>query len=387
MKLSLFFALVFSAAAMRFSPILFHYLCSNDYMSPSVDLCSLLCSPSKHGFRKELVQIVTEAQEHTRLIIPSHDSETCFFSKYNNNSMERDCYRNVLEKANVLYFHQVWFQRVYNDVESNIDSYFWRLFWTIKDLNFLSTIKPYNNKALALVLDCLGEKVLKLKEEYQRLYSIGPQYSKLIMDAYKAHAPPVLLPSLDVSWAEANNGSVEAKVHYSLLSELLRRKIINSKFITSCRNAYSSSYKTYIKNKGNGDVYFHLDGYLVPPALLKNLELYYSILKAWLAFWFLGMKIKRTMPSPSQTALGPCLIESFNIEIKVMAEIAKVAIEARKHALDCSCMHLDYLLGCMRFSLLFNLLNHQDHAVCIDLMSTHRAMALEMIGSLAKRAK
>ena len=386
MKLSLLFAFFLSAQATGFSPILFHYLCSNGYMSPSVDIKALLYSHSSHDFSKELVEIVTDAQEQTGLIIPLHSNKTPSRSQFRVDYLEHVCYRNVLEKANILHFHQVWSQHKYNDVESNIDSYFLRLYWTNNDLRFLSAIKSSKNKALALVLHSFKDKVLSLFEEYRRLYTQSPSYSKYIMDAYKARgllAPS--LPPLDFQWIK-DNYSVEPKVHYSLLSELLRRKTISSKFFISSKKSYSVFYKDFIRTKGSKDVSYGFNRDLAPPAIMKFLELYCVISNGWLAFWIEGMRIKRAMPSPFETALGPILIESFNMEIRFMTESMKENDQTRKYAsLNCSCLHMNYLLGCIRFSLLFTILKHQDHATCIDLISTHRKLALEMIDNLANQ--
>ena len=56
----------------------------------------------------------------------------------------------------------------------------------------------------------------------------------------------------------------------------------------------------------------------------------------------------------------------------------------QKYALKCSCLHINYLMTCMQTALLFNLLHHQDHASCVDLVVTHRVLPLEMIEKLAK---
>ena len=373
--LLLFITQVLSSTIMVISPIFFHYLRSNNYMSPSDDIETLLNSPSIHTSNPELAQIVIKAQAITRLLIPQDGSKARVPSQNNVNAVEGACHRNVLERVLILNSRQIWFQQKYNSVESNIDSYYGHLYWTSRDLNFLTTIKPYKDKALAMVLHSLEEKMSNLMEEIQGLSKKVPLYSKLVWNAY---TPTVLAPSSDINWTEAN-GSVEATVHFSLLSELLRCKIIDSKSLTSCRESFTACYKALMDSTGNENVYFNLDVNLIPPAFNLYRGQYYPIIKSWFHLWSVGKHIGRPMPSPSQLALGPSLIESFNMEIRAMTELINENEEKRRYALYFSCVHMDYLLGCMHVALSFSLLNYQDHANCVQVILAHRALAMKMI--------
>ena len=381
MKLLLLnFAHILSASLVSFSPILFHFLCSNGYMSPSIDIKSLLSSPSTHN--KELVQIVAEAQRSTRLVRTTDDSDTLAheYEPYDFNA--NTCFRNVLAIANALQYHRMVFQRGYNGSESKVDSYYLLLYWAKKDCNFLLSIKPQTDKALNGVVQTLLGKVSILAEEYHKLFPDIPSHSTLIMTAYRMYklpAPP--LPPFDLKWAKVND-SVEPKVHYSLLSELLRRKIISTKFFTSCKDNYSKNYASLIKSKGDDCQLNSLDVHSTPAVILNHKELYYSITTGWIAFKILRVQIQRAMPSSESG-----LIENFNMELKAMEEIVKENDTAPKYALKCSCLHMDYLIGCMRFALLFDLLSYQDHTSCVDLIYTHREVAFGMIGNLTRRAQ
>ena len=224
-------------------------------------------------------------------------------------------------------------------------------------------------------------------KKFQKMLSKVPSYPHLIMKAYKAHnlpAPP--LASLNVKWANSNIAK-EPKVHYLLLSELLQRKIIDPNFFLSVNEAYFMSYQGFIKNKGTNSVAYCLDCGHVEPVFMKHIRLHYSLSNKWLAFWRLGMRSKRPLPSLSETALGPSLIESLDLEIKNIAKVAQEDDKTRKYALKFSCLHVSYLMACMQLALVFDLLNYQDHDSCVDLIFTHRTLALEMIDSLATRAQ
>ena len=376
------FAHVLSASEISFSPVLFHFLCSNGYMSPSIDIKSLLDSPPTHS--KKLVQIVTEAQRSTRLVTTSDDKKN-LAAVYKSDDAENNCFRNVLETANILQYHQILFLRSYNCMESIIDYYHLVLYWAKKDFSFLLSIKPQKNMALGVVLHSFHGKILKLTEEYQRLSREIPPYSTLIMNAYKTSnlpAPP--LPPFDVNWAKAND-SVEPKVHYSLLSELYRRKIIGMKYINTCKKKYCENYQKLIKNKS--DNLLDVLNTNPPAVILKHKELHYSITTGWLAFWMLGMRIKRAIPITAESAFGTSLIESLTMEIKAMEEVAKEDGTALKYELKCSCLHMDHLIGCMRLALQFDLLNPQEHAHCNVLILTHHELAFGMIDNLSSKVQ
>ena len=381
MKLSLIFPLVFTATTIKVSPILFHYLCSNGYMSPSDKIESLLNSPSED---QELVQIVIAAQAFTRLILPV-DSKASSIYEYNSESAERSCFQSILEKANAIRINYFWFKQISNCVESNVYYYF--LYWTKRDFEFLASITPHKNKALTIVLQNLYGKVERLFEEFLEIYAKAPHYSKFIMSEYKANSfPAAPLPPFDFKWAKSVD-FVEPKVHYLLLYERLRLKTIDSKFIASAKDIYHKAYQAFIKNKGDNGALNGLRIKNTPSGKVKLLNVGCSIHSSWLAFWLLAMRIRRPMPSLSETALGPCLIESFKLENKAMAEISKENYMPRKYALKCSCLHINYLMTCMQTALLFNLLNYQEHATCFDLILTHRTLALEMIENIAQRGQ
>ena len=373
MKLLILSALFLSATAMDISPILFHYLCSNGYMSPSDDINSLLNSPTKHGFSEELVQIVTDARKNTQLLITTGDDENVSTFKHDSHSIERNCLRNVLETSNTLKHYQLTFMNSHNRVDSLVDMYFF--YWAKRDLDFMLSIKPYKNKPLTIVLQSLLREVLRLIDWLLNFCSVLPTYSESIMNKYRAHGlPSPRLPPMDVKWAKANS-SVDPKVHFSLLSELLQRNIIEMDFITSCKENYYMSYKKLTANKS------------VPADIFKRKDLDYSIANSWLAFWLLGMRIRRVMPSPTESALGPGLIESFNMEIKFLEEVVKEDKKTLKHVLECSCLHINYLIVTMKFALLNDLLNHHEHFSCVDLILTHREVALKIIAILVKRVQ
>ena len=379
--LLLIFVQVLSAAEMSFSPIFSHYLRSNGYITPSDDIQSLLESPSKHGFSKELVQIVTEAQENTLLIVPL-DSKNPPTYEYNSDTADRSCFQSVLEKVNRIQYSQILFKQKHDSVESNL--YLYSLSRMAKDFAFFLSIRPYKNNALHIVLKSLNGKISKLFNEFIELYPKVPLYSKSIMSAYKAHnlyAPS--LPPVDVKWAKAND-SAEPKAQYLLLSEELRSKAISFKYYASFKDSFYQNYQRFIRNKGEDYELHDLKTGSGPPLIVKHKELGRSIGNAWLAFWFLGMRIRRLMPSPSEKAIGPCLIESFNIEIKAMDEVVIEDEKTRKYALKCSCLHIDYLIACIQTALIYELLNHRDHAICIDLLLTHRKKALNMIDNLVR---
>ena len=378
--LLLIFVHVLSASELGFSPVLFHLLFSNGYLSSLIDIESLMNSPSTHS--KELVQIVTEAQKSTRLVMMT------FASEYESDTADIACLRSVLATANTLHYHQIVFQRNCDSLEYIADSYYLVLYWAKKDFEFLLSIKPQRNKALNAVLQSLHGKISKLEEEYDGLLPQILSYSNLMMAACLIqNSPEHPLPSFDVKWAKAND-SAEPKVHYSLLSELFRRKIISTSFIINCKRNYYKSYQKFIKNKNDDDCEL-LGLYLpdTPTVILNHKKLYYSITSGWLSFWMLGVRIKRPMPIPAESAFVPSLMESFNIEIKAMEKVAKEDGKIRKYALECSCRHMDYLIGCMRLALLFDLLNHQEHTKCIALIITHHELALEMIDNLASKVQ
>ena len=363
MKLILIFAHLLSATQLSYSPILTHFLCSNGYISSSDDIKS----PSNTA----LVQIVAKAQENTRLV--NTCAATC---EHNLHSGELKCFRNVLAHVNAFNHNQIWFHKNYKNVESNDEQYFLLLYWANKDLGFLLSIKPYKDRALNILLRALNNKATKLREEHEKMLLKVPVYPRLIMSAYKAlPLPAQRLPALDVEWAKANV-SAEPLVLYSLLSELLRRNIIDTNSFTAIKHYNSSTNYKEILAKKRSEA-------LIPLAFRQHLELYYSVSKGWFVFWKIGMRIRRPMPSPTESALGPSLLESFNLEIKAMGAIIKEDDEkTRKYALKFSCLHINYLMACMHLALAFNLLNHQNHADCIALLSTHRTLALDMINKL-----
>ena len=371
--LLLIFAPVLWATKMSFSPILMHFLCSNGYMSPSDDIESLLQAPSN----SQLVRILTEAKKDTRLIRTSNNLKS---SKFISSSVERTCFRNVLQFSNTLQQHKIVFEQQNYLSECSLDDYHSALYWARRDLSFLLSIEPYVKKALNMVLKSLDEQLSKLTDEYFMSLPKFPSYSKSVMNAYKSHSLLVpSLPPLDVKWIKANE-LVEPKAHYSLLSELLRLNIVNTAFISYCKDTYNKTFEDILKSKGKVRVRYNLELRNTPVFILDHKDVYYSIIKSWLAFRVLGMRIRRPVLAPSQTALGPSLIESFNMEIKVMGEIFQESDDAaRELSLKCSCLHMDYLIGCMRFAQLFKLLNHQNHASCIELIFTHRRLASETI--------
>lgn len=240
------------------------------------------------------------------------------------------------------------------------------------------SIKPYKNKALNMVLQSLHGAVSKSAEDYQEVYINRASYTKSIMKVYNAHFSPVSasLPPLDVNWAKSND-SVQPKVHYSLLSELLRLSIIDKKFITTYKGNYLMGYQRFIQNQHDDHLRYGITLNNTPAAILKHTDLHYMITNGWLNFWMMGIRIKRPMSS-HETGL----IESFRTEIKVISQVIHEENDAaRKYGLKCSCFHMEYLIGCMRFALVFDLLNHQDHSKCVDLIETHRDLVLEMFGN------
>ena len=369
--LVLLFAHILSATEMSYSPILIHLLSSNGLMS-SVN--QLYATP--------LVQIMTEAQEKTRLCIPKNSRDAC--EQVDLDSAERNCFRHVLEHATTLNLHKLWLQKSYSSVESNDQLYYLHMYWTNKDLKFLLSIVPCKNIALNIVLQSLKGKVLGLAEEYQDKMPKIPSYARLIMRAYKAHrlpAPP--LPSLKVKWANANF-FVEPRVHYLLFSDMLQRNHIDAKLLSIVKQFYLMCYRGSLKNKGVVDgLDFKLDFEGVQPAVEKHFDLCNAICNRWMAFWTLGMRIRRTMPTPTETALGPSLLESLGMEIKVMEKVAKE--DDIKYALKCSCLHVNYLIACMQLALVFDLLKYQDHARCLDFILTHRELASQMISKLSSQ--
>ena len=152
--------------------------------------------------------------------------------------------------------------------------------------------------------------------EFFEIYHKTPSYSKFILSEYKASRfPAAPLPPFDIKWAKAND-SVEPKVHYLLLYERLRLKNVNSKFIASAKDTYYKTYQTLIKSKGDVCVLHDLKFKNAPAGKGKLLDVGVSIHTSWLAFWLLAMRIRRPMPFLSESALGPCLVESFKLEIK-----------------------------------------------------------------------
>ena len=344
-------------------------------MTPSDNINSLLKdSPSKDGFSKELVKIVTSAHDITRLILRS-DSKGPSNYEYDSISAERSCFKSVLGIANALQTNHIWFKQTCNCVDFN--GHFFLLYWTNRDLDFLASITPYKNKALEIVLQRFHGKVAKIFHEFVEIYLKAPSYSSHIMSEYTRHglsAHP--LPPLDIKWAKEND-SAEPKVQYLLLHERLRRKTIDSKSVASTKDYHYKIYQDFIKSKGDDSILNGLTG--------KLQDHNSSIVKPWLSFWLLAMRIRRPMPSLSEKGLGPCLIESFKLEIKTMEEIMKEDYASRKYALECSCLYINYLMACMQSALFFNILGHQDHASCAGLVSTHNIMALKMIETLARR--
>ena len=304
-------------------------------------------------------------------------ASTCQFDF---DSTDLICYRSVLEHVSALNFNQIWLQKTYNTLKSNDQFYHVGLYWTKKELDLVLSTMPYKNVALAIVLQSLSGKVARLTEGYQRMMQIVPSYPRLVMKVYKAFRLPASpLPSLNLQWANANT-SAEPKVLYSLLSDLLQRNIIKPDFFRFAKNIFSCSYKAFIKDNGSPPhVAYGFNCELVQPVFMKHTELYKLVSNRWMDFWLLGMRIRRKMPSPTEAALGPSLIESFNMEIKAMDDIEKSDNETRKYALKYSCLHISYLISCMHFALEFDLLSNQEHSKCVDLLLTHRDLVMNMI--------
>ena len=382
--LLLIFAHVLSAAEVvkdaSLSSIFIYFLCSNGYASPSESIASQLCSSSKNGFnnRKELVQILINARESTRLILPFGKDVSTFEVDYK--IIDLIGYRGVLELLTILNFHQIRFQRSNDLVVSNFDKPFRRLYWEKKGLSFLLSIKPFKDKALNIVLQSLETKVSDVFKEYQEKLPDIPAYSMQILDEYQTGCKPASLLPLDAKWASINLIAMP-KIHYVLLSELHKRNVVKTKFITSCKSSYLESYERIIE--GGKCMATSLDSEVIPTAIHNHIDQLYSIINEWLALWSVGMRLRRAMPSPSNSALGPGLIESFNMEVKAMELIVQIRdVCERQCALEFSCLHVSYLIECMRFALLFNLLKPQDHDKCIDLIACHRELATGMVDNL-----
>ena len=386
MKLLLFlFVHILSAAKLSYSPILKHFLCSNGYVSSPNDLGSIMQAPFSHLVDSPLFLIMIKAMRNTRLVLASNDKYR-LYSNYSSNSVERNCFRDVLEMCNSLQQHRILLQHTYNLAECNVDEYFLVLHWTGKDLEFMLSMKPSKDMALNTVLQSLNVKVSRMADEYQKMLHKVLTYPTLVMNAYSEYdLPSHSAPPLDVEWAKANV-SAEPKVLYSLFSQLLQHNIISAHFLTSVQETFSSSYRKFIKSKGNDIVAYGFNGKLFQPAFATQSDLYHSISNGWLAFWLQAMGIRRTLPSPSGTALGPSLIESFNIEIKNMDEVVNQNEKTLKYFLNCSCLHVNYLIACMQLALVFDLLNHQDHVSCVNLILAHRELALKMIYNLSRKA-
>ena len=370
------FAHVLLGTEVNYSHVLTHFLHSNGFMAPSDDIESIMKSRFTHLSNSPLVQIVTKAQENTGLVITSNEKDP--FSFQNTKHIERACFNDFLQTSNILNFHQITLKHAFL-AECNVDAYLHVLYWTKKDFNFLLSIKAFKNMGLNIVMQSLNGKVIRLTEEFEELKLRIPSYNNQIMNVYRAHglpAPP--LPPLDVKRAKANV-KVGPKVLYALFSQLLQGNIISANFIESAKETISSHFLKFIKSKGKDIVTHALNSKLFQPAFKSHIDLYYSVSNGWLAFWLLAMRIRRPMPSLSVEALGPSLIESFNLEIKAMNEILKEDYMSRKYALNCSCLHITYLIDCLHLALIFDLLNHQDHSSCVDLIMDHRNLALEMI--------
>ena len=378
MKLLLFILpYALAATEMRFSPILLHTLISNGLMSPSEGIHLLSQSPLNHRLNSILGQVVTIFMENTRLFTPKVDGETPVH-QYDINSVELFCYRNVLGIVRTLHLHQAWFQQNYNCAESNIDEYNFILYWTKRDMDYLLSLRPYNNRALNIVLQNLYGKVSQLLIELNTMHAKVQPYRNRIMESFGETVPP--LPPFDIKFATLNPAT-EPKIHLSLLTQFLRLKLVSKQFMSFCKMNYSASYEFFLKNKGQKFKTANLNYSETQDAVVK--ELFLSISNQWMHCWFLGMRIKRAMPSPSKSAFGPGLVESFSIEINAMRELVEKADDAEKYyALEFSCTHIDYLLGCMRLALDNSFLSANDHDKCIEFFADHRILATDMINSL-----
>ena len=377
--LLIFAQVIFATTEMSHSPILLQFLHSNGFISPLDDIKLYLRSPSIYRPDSQLVQILTKAQENTQLIVPkgSLDSPT---HKYELNSPELMCFRGVLESVNTLNLHQACFLKKYNDAESNYIKYHSRIFWTKKGIDFLLSIKPSKDKALNIVLQSLDGKVSELLLEFDTMHSIALPYSDQIMNAYKKVSPPAPLPSFDPEFAAANPPAAP-KVHLSLLSQMYRRKFCDREFYTTCKNNYSIFYELFLKSKGEKCITLNLNCSQASDDVVK--EVFASIANRWIHCCFLGMRIKRAMPSPSKSALGPGLIESFSMEVNALRELVETLDDAgRYYALEFSCTHLDYLIECLTLAVDQGFLNAQHHEKCIELITEHRKLATKMIDNL-----
>ena len=368
--LSWIFAPVALASKTTYSPILLHFLRSNGFMSPHSNRC----------LNSQLGQILAEAQENTLFTIPK-DSLDYPGRQFELNSTELMCFRKILNNVNTLNLHQAWFLSNHTSANSNVDKYDYHLYWAKKDVDFLLSIKPIKEKALNIVLQSFYGKVSKLLFEYSAIGTKVQCYSDQIMNAYKEVSPPPQLPVFDVKFATANPAA-EPKVHYSLLTQMLRRKSIDTEFISSCKSRYYNMYREFLKKKGERPKTFNLN--ISQASDNYSDEVFGFIFDRWMQCWFLGTRIKRPMPSPSKSALGPVLVESFNIEVNALREIVKMTDGAeRYYALEFSCTHVDYLIGSMHVALQnCNFLNAQHHEECIELICDHRILATSMIDNL-----
>ena len=382
MLLLIFFAHILSATELSYSSILIHFLQTNGYMSPSDKIKLLTQSPSFNSFNRPLAQILTKAQENTQLIVPT-DSLDFPNRQTGLNLVEPLCFRDVLDGVNILHVHQAWFRQEYNSAESNVDKYDYRLYWAKKDVNFVLSI-AYSNRALNIVIQSLNSKVSKLTEEFNTMFVEVLPYSERTMKVCRDLLPLAPLAPFNLEFATANPAA-EPKVHYSLLNQLLRRKLINAQFVTVCKKQYSACYQRFLKYNGENIQKFSIPSCQAPKAIIDNYFLFLHIADCWITGWYLGMRIKRAMPSPSDSALGPGLIESFRMEVNALNElVGRVDSLEREYELGFSCHQMDYLIGCMRFALLHSLLNAQDHGKCVELITDHRILALEVIDSLRR---
>ena len=360
-------------------PIFIYFLCSNGYVSPSETITSQLCSSSKNGSstRKVLLQVLTNARESTRLILPLRKDVSTFEVNYE--FIDRIGCRGVLGLASTLKIHQNHIKRDW-DMVGNFDEALRSLYWEKKGLNFLLSTKPFKNKALNIVLQSMERKVSEVLKIYMEDLPNIPTYASQILDEYQKGCKPASLHPHDAKWASSNLIAIP-KIHYALLMALHQRKIISTKFITLCKNSYSDSYERILE--GGNCIATSLDSELIPTAIQNHIDQLYPIFNDWLSLWSLAMRMRRAIPSPSNSALGPGLIESFQIEVKAMELIVQEQdVCERQYALEFSCLHVSYLIECMHFALLFNLLKPQQHDNCIDLITCHSELATGVVDNL-----
>ena len=354
---------ILSATEMRYFPLLVNYVSHKG------------CISGEDCPRTELSQILIKVKENSG-------------GSWNSSALRSDLvhltFREVLDKVNVLAYHQSWFQHGYTRADYNVEIFHFFLYWTKKELNFLLSIKPCIDRALRFVLETVEVKVSRLLNDYNKMNFYLHSYSSMIMNEYQEACSPAPLLPFDVKWA-TNNLTAQPKVHFILMLELGRRKMVDMKFVSACKKAYFSSYERIVKKSEENAVMYALDNKLTPDVILNSLEHFSAITNAWLSLWLLGMRIRGAIPSPVASCLSSSLIESFNMEIIAMDKVLQAEGDAREYALEFSCLHMDYLSACMRFALLFNLLSPQDHDDCLELISAHRRLAVDMIDSIARK--